>query len=77
MVEFNLWMESFKFGIVYSIIIIIPCIFAALIGYKLINQLGRYPSQSPAIHMSIFLKFTVLELFTFAFLIGFYKVFER
>ena len=75
MVEFNLWIESFIFGIIYSIIIVIPCILVALMGRGMIDRLGTWPSQTPVIQMSILLRLVFLEIMTFACLILFYHIF--
>lgn len=77
MVIFNLWTEAFIFSLVYSIIIIIPCIIIAVIGKKLIDQLGQNPSNAPLIQMGIVAKLIAVEVVTFFFLISFYFVFSR
>ncbi len=76
MVTFNLWGESFIFAAVYSVIIIVSCVIAALIGRKMITQLGLYPTQTPAIQMSVILKLVTLEIVTFTCLIVFYRFFS-
>ena len=77
MVAFDLWGESFIFGMIYAVIIIIPCIFVTLFGQKMIYQLGHFPSKTPAIQMSIFFKLIITEAITFVLLIGFYRVFAE
>lgn len=76
MVDFDLWKESFIFALVYGGIIIIPCVLVALIGKKMIDRLGKHPSRTPVIQMSIFLPLVAIEIATFACLIGFYKIFS-
>ena len=75
MIEFNLWGESFIFAIVYAVLIIVPCILVVLLGRKMINQLGYFPTRTPIIQMSIFLKLVIVEVVTFVLLIGFYHFF--
>lgn len=75
MVPFDLWGPSLVLALIYSAIIIIPCILVALVGRKLIYQLGQYPSKSPITLMDIYLQLVALEIITFIFLIGFYHVF--
>ena len=77
MVLFNMWGESFIFLSVYALIILVPCGLITIIGKKMINELGRYPSRSPSIHMSIFMKLVVIEIMTFACLLGFFKIFSK
>ena len=76
MVEFNLWGESFIFFLIFSMIMIIPCVFVALMGRKMIDRLGQYPTKTPIIQMSIFFPFVATVAITFFFLIGFYHMFE-
>jgi hypothetical protein len=75
MVAFDLWKEAFVFGVIYAVIITIPCVIAGIMGVKMINQLGTYPSKTPFIQMSIFFKLVLLEIVTFTLLVGFYHVF--
>ncbi|HBG62537.1 MAG: hypothetical protein A2Y03_08195 [Omnitrophica WOR_2 bacterium GWF2_38_59] len=77
MVEFDLWREAFVFACVYAVIIIVPCIIVALLGNKMIGDLGRYPTKTPAIQMSIVWKLIVTEIITFVLLIMFYNVFHH
>lgn len=76
MTTFDLWGESFTFALIYSFIIIVPCIIVAILGKKMIAQMGKYPTKSPIIQMSIFWQLVVLEIITFLLLIGFYRFFE-
>ncbi len=76
MVAFDLWKEAFIFAIVFAPIIIIPCVLVALMGRKMIDQLGRYPTQTPIIQMSIFWKLVVVEIITFFCLIAFFQFFS-
>jgi len=75
MIKFDLWTESFIFFSIFAVLIIVPCLLVALIGRKMINRLGHYPTQSPIIQMSIFWKLIVIEIFTFIGLIGFFRFF--
>lgn len=76
MVEFNLWGESLIFFLVFSMIMIVPCVLVALMGRKMVDRLGQYPTKTPIIQMSIFLPFVVTVAITFVSLIGFYHIFE-
>ena len=75
MVAFDLWKESFIFALVYGVLIIVPCVLVALMGRKMIGQLGQWPTQTPAIQMSIIWKLILIEVVTFSLLIGFFNVF--
>ena len=76
MVEFDLWKESLIFALVYAIVISVPCVLVVLIGRKLIDQLGHFPSKTPAIQMSILFQLIAVEVGTFTCLIGFYHIFS-
>lgn len=76
MVEFDLWKESLIFALVYGVVLGVPCTLVALLGRKFIERLGTYPSQTPAIQMSILVQLIVIEVITFSCLIGFYHMFS-
>ena len=76
MVEFNLWTEALIFGLVFAPMILIPCVLVALMGRKMIDQLGLYPSNTPIIQMSILWRLVGIELVTFCCLIGFFQFFS-
>lgn len=75
MIEFNLWRESFIFGIVYFFVIAIPCVLTLLMGWKVIYQLGHYPTKTPIILMRTLWPFVGLVVVTFGMLLGFYLLF--
>jgi hypothetical protein len=60
---------------IFSGIIIVPCFFLAILGRRLINTLGRYPSNAPVIQMSSVVWLLLLEIVTFFSLISFYRFF--
>jgi len=75
MIAFDLWIESFIFFSIYSVIIIVPCVLVALLGRKMIDQMGQYPTQAPVIQMGVLFKLVIIETVTFISLITFYNVF--
>ena len=52
----------------------IPCVVIAWLGVKFLAELGRYPSKTAAIQMSICLKLVVIEVFSFTFILALFKV---
>ncbi|HSA31958.1 MAG TPA: hypothetical protein P5160_09220 [Candidatus Omnitrophota bacterium] len=52
----------------------LPSIGAGWLGKHLIDTLGRYPSKTPAIQMSILVKLVVLEMVSFTLLLAILKV---
>jgi len=75
MVIFDLWTESLIFTVIYAALVFVPCFLITLIGKRMIDRLGQFPSQAPAIQLSIFLKLVVIEIISFTCLIGFYHIF--
>ncbi len=59
---------------IFFVLIAIPCVGVAWLGTKMINQLGRYPSKTPAIQLSVVLKLTVLEIGSWTMLLLFFKI---
>jgi hypothetical protein len=76
MIVFDYWWEALIFGTVFGSIIIIPCFLVAMIGRKMIDQMGQYPSKTPFIQMSIFYKLVLIEVFAFTLLLLFYHFFS-
>lgn len=74
MVRFDLWIEGLIFVLIFGMIVLIPCVFIAIFGRKLIDQLGRYPSKAARIHMKALVPVVITEIAAFLFLIGFYLV---
>jgi len=72
---FTLWKEALIFASIYGVIILVPCLLVALMGRKMLKQIGQYPTRTPAIQMGIFLKLFLLEACAFGLLIGFYLAF--
>jgi len=61
------------FILFYWTVILIPAVGTCWIGRSLINRLGRWPSKTPAIQMSILFKLVVLEVVSFTLLLAFFK----
>ncbi len=62
------------FILIFYIIILIPCIGVGWVGFRMITRLGRYPSKSRAIQMSVLLQLLVIEVVSFSLIVGFFKV---
>jgi hypothetical protein len=61
------------FIVIFYTLLLIPCIGISWLGSKLIEKLGRYPSKTPAIQLSVMLKLAVVEVVSFALLLTFFK----
>ena len=75
--QFEYWYEGFIFIGIFFILILIPCIGVAIIGYQMIQKLGHFPSKTPAIQMSIIAQLVITEIISFSLLLLFYHIFSR
>ena len=57
---------------VILILIGIPCAGVAVLGNRLLNRLGYFPSKTPAIQKSILVKLVVIEIISVTFLLMFF-----
>ena len=60
-------------GVFYAIMFV-PCVGAAVLGTKLINKLGRFPSKTPVIQLGILFPLVVLEVVSFTMMLVFFKL---
>lgn len=65
---------AFTFILIFWVVMLIPCVGISWIGKNLIEQLGRYPSKTPAIQMSVLFKLVVIEVVSMTLLIILLKV---
>ena len=77
MIPFDLWGESFIFFAVYSVLIIVPCVLVAWIGRDMITRLGKAPTETSVIQMSIVGKLVTIEVITFTLMIVFFRFFSH
>ena len=61
---------------IFSFIVLTPCVAVAILGVKLINQLGYYPTKSARISKVICLQLLGIEFISFLMLAGFFHVFS-
>ncbi len=59
---------------IFTVLILIPCAGIAWLGTRFINKLGRFPSKTPAIQMSVVLKLIILEIVSWTLLLLFFKI---
>ncbi|MCA9394116.1 MAG: hypothetical protein KC900_07930 [Candidatus Omnitrophica bacterium] len=70
------WLYSLIFIGVFAVIVLVPCIIIALMGRKAINEMGRYPTRIPLIQSKMMMPLLMVDVVTFALLVGFYNVFS-
>lgn len=59
---------------VFFVCIAIPCVGVAWLGKNMLNRLGRYPSKTPAIQLSVAFKLVIIEIVSFTLLLTFFKI---
>ena len=52
---------------------LIPCIGVAWLGKNLLDQLGRFPSKTPAIQMGVLFKLIIIEVVSVTLILIFFK----
>ena len=52
----------------FTFVITVPCVGIAILGYKLMDKIGRYPSKTPAFQTNIVVKLFILEIIAFGML---------
>ena len=73
---FRYWTEGLIFICEFLVVLAVPCAGAALLGSKLINQLGMYPSKSAEFQMSIIWKLVVLMVVSFVLMVAFFRIYS-
>lgn len=64
---------AFVFILVFYVLILIPCIGIGWLGYDLLDRLGRFPSKTPAIQMSVLFKLVLIEVVSLTLILLFFK----
>ena len=70
--RYEYWNTGILLIIGFLFLMTIPCISVAVIGYRMLTKLGQYPSKTPEIQMSIWLKLLIIEVFSFGMIYIFY-----
>ncbi|MBF0386509.1 MAG: hypothetical protein HQL20_01475 [Candidatus Omnitrophica bacterium] len=74
--RFQFWHEGFVFIGMFLVMVGVPCFFTAMLGTRLIENLGQHPSRSAKMQMGICVQFLLVEIFAFAMLLLFFHVFS-
>jgi len=74
---FQYWHEGFIFIGLFVVMVGVPCFFTALLGTKLIESLGQYPSRSAKLQMGVCVQLLLVEIFSFMTLALFFHVFAE
>jgi cytochrome c biogenesis protein CcdA len=76
MAKFTYWYEGFIFILIFSVIMAIPCVAIALLGSKLISNLGQYPTRSARLQLETALPLSGVMILTFGLFILFFHIFS-
>ena len=74
--HFEYWTEGFIFIGFFLVIVGLPCVMAVILGVKLIDHIGMYPTKSSAMQMSVALKLAVVQVISFVMLAVFFRIFS-
>ena len=74
--RFQYWHEGFVFIGIFLVIVGLPCFFTALLGTRLIDRLGNYPSRSAKLQMSVCIQLLVVEIISFMLLALVFHIFS-
>lgn len=66
---------SYLFLIIFFVLIAIPCAAVGILGCRMMETLGRYPSKMPVIQRRIFLKLLGIEAGSLGLLVAIYWFF--
>ena len=69
------WRAGLILVTIVFLIIVVPCIFIAVLGSKMLNKLAYFPSKNPAIQKDVCFWIVLVEIASFTLLIMFYHVF--
>ena len=64
---------AFVFMLIFWLLMLIPCVGVGWLGKKMIDELGRYPSKTPAIQTGILFKLAVIEIVSVSLILSFFK----
>ena len=73
---FRDWYESILFIMVFGTLVLAPCFFTAVVGSKMLNDLGNFPTKSAQIQSSACWKVLIVEIISFVLLAAFFHFFS-
>lgn len=74
--RFQFWNEGLAFIGLMFFIVAVPCTAVGVLGVRLINHIGQFPSRSARLQMSICIQLLLIEIFSFIALALFFHVFS-
>ncbi len=74
--QFEYWYQGFIFIGMILLIVGLPCTLTAIMGTRLIDEIGNRPSSSAHLHMGVCIKLLLVEIFSFGMLLLFFHMFS-
>jgi len=74
--NFQYWHEGLKFIGFIFIVVAVPCVAVAILGVRLINHIGQYPTRSAKLQTGVCLQLLVVQVVSFLMLALFFHVFS-
>ena len=74
--HFQYWTEGLTFIGLMLFIVGLPCTAVAVLGTRLIDHIGQYPSKSARLQMVVCVQLLGVEIFSFLMLALFFKIFS-
>ena len=75
--RFEYWHEGFVFIGLFLVMVGVPCLLTGILGVRLIDRLGQYPTRSAKFQMGICIQLFIVEIIGIAMLVGFFRVFSN
>ena len=73
---FTHWYEALIFILVFSAIVGVPCFAVAVIGTRMVNELGNFPTKAAQIQSGASWKVLIIAIVSFFFLSAFFHFFN-
>ena len=73
--HFQYWTEGLVFIGLMLFVVGVPCIAVAVLGTKLIEHIGQFPTKSARLQMSVCVQLLAVEILSFFVLALFFRIF--
>jgi predicted MFS family arabinose efflux permease len=74
--HFQFWGEGLTFIGLMLFIVGVPCVAVSVLGTRLIDHIGQYPTKSARLQMAVCIQLLVVEIFSFLMLAMFFHIFS-
>ena len=74
--HFRYWTEGLIFIFIFLFIVGVPCFLIAVIGSRLTNSLGLFPTRSAKLQLAVVWQLLLVEIVSFIMLALFFRIFS-